>query len=522
MSYVRSKPCAYCRVGRPVTVPASPQLFDPRIWRSHALVSRTLLALTLILGAPDVKAQTTWHVDDDAPPGGDGVHWSSAFNHLQDALGVAAAGDEVRVARGHYRPDTSAAEPAGTGDKAATFHLQDGVALRGGFAGVGSPDPDARDISLYETVLNGDLLGNDTGSVDDISRDDNSWHIVTGSGTDATAVLDGFTISHGGGGRSGSSGGAGMINKDGSPTVVDCMFVANGALSGGGMSNYGGHPTITGSTFTGNSGGKGGCIYNWQSNSTVTHCRFIANHGRSGGALYNEESAVTVVNSLFAGNTASHGGGAENWNNGHAVFTGCTFADNDALGGSAVSLGISSSAALIDCILWNVGEELEVRSGTTVSITYSDVRGGWTDDNCPAAHPNCNMDADPLFTPGPSGCYYLAQTAAGQALDSPCLDAGSDTAENLDVDALTTRSDEETDAGVVDMGYHYPVSGWPLIMGDYNRDRDLNLVDYAALQTCFTGEGPTEVPPCCRILDFESDADIDLDDHSAFTVEFNQ
>jgi len=37
--------------------------------------------------------------------------------------------------------------------------LINGVALKGGFAGVGVIDPDVRDIDLYETILSGDLLG---------------------------------------------------------------------------------------------------------------------------------------------------------------------------------------------------------------------------------------------------------------------------------------------------------------------------------------------------------------------------
>ena len=47
-----------------------------------------------------------------------------------------------------------------------------------------------------------------------------------------------------------------------------------------------------------------------------------------------------------------------------------------------------------------------------------------------------NIDQDPLFAEGPDGYFYLGQTAAGQAADSPCLDMGSDTAVNLNMDAL--------------------------------------------------------------------------------------
>ena len=65
------------------------------------------------------------------------------------------------------------------------------------------------------------------------------------------------------------------------------------------------------------------------------------------------------------------------------------------------------------------------------------------------------INADPLFWSGPLGDYYLSQVAAGQVSDTPCLDAGSDTAVNLGLDARTTRSDQITDTGTVDIGFHY-------------------------------------------------------------------
>ena len=63
---------------------------------------------------------------------------------------------------------------------------------------------------------------------------------------------------------------------------------------------------------------------------------------------------------------------------------------------------------------------------------------------------------DPLFASGPLGDHYLSQTAAGQNEDSPCVDAGSDTAEALGMDRYTTRTDGVPDTGQVDIGYHYP------------------------------------------------------------------
>ena len=112
----------------------------------------------------------------------------------------------------------------------------------------------------------------------------------------------------------------------------------------------------------------------------------------------------------------------------------------------------------------------------------------------------------------------LSQVDAGQADDSPCLDAGSDTAANLALDTLTTSSDEATDTGMVDMGYHYPVTALPLVMGDFDRNQVVNLADFAALQNCLSLSEPGSVPPCCRILDFEPNDVIDFDDFATFEI----
>ncbi len=140
---------------------------------------------------------TVLFVDDDALPGGDGGGWNTALRHLQDALSEAATLEisEIRVAGGTYRPDRSSASPGGTGDREAVFELLSGVALRGGYAGVGAPDPNDHDPVVYETVLSGDLAGDD--QPDFANRTENSFHVLDGSDTDASAVLEGFVVTAG-------------------------------------------------------------------------------------------------------------------------------------------------------------------------------------------------------------------------------------------------------------------------------------------------------------------------------------
>ncbi|UCF16815.1 MAG: hypothetical protein JSW59_05010, partial [Phycisphaerales bacterium] len=204
----------------------------------------SLIAVT----ATEADNEHVIYVDAGAgfPGADDGSSWANAFRYLQDALRAASSGDQILVAQGVYKPDQGTYQPPC--ERTATLQLINGVAIRGGYAGFGEPNPDARDIELYETVLSGDLRGNDTDFNDsdwqhvydytsDPSRADNSYSVVTGSDTDSTAILDGFTIT--GGNANGPvlgkcpyldyrlAAGAGMYNASGSPTVLNCTFRRN-------------------------------------------------------------------------------------------------------------------------------------------------------------------------------------------------------------------------------------------------------------------------------------------------------
>ncbi|HYE96302.1 MAG TPA: hypothetical protein VD962_08840, partial [Rubricoccaceae bacterium] len=59
---------------------------------------RRLLLLLTVLAAHPALAQpgAVRYVDVDAPSGGDGASWGTAFNQLPDALAYAASHPEVR------------------------------------------------------------------------------------------------------------------------------------------------------------------------------------------------------------------------------------------------------------------------------------------------------------------------------------------------------------------------------------------------------------------------------------------
>ena len=232
--------------------------------RAKQLLLTTLLTVFSLSGLCLGNVIT---VDTNAAGNNNGSSWADAYRYLCDALDTAAYGDEIWVAQGTYTPDSSSNIPAGSGSREATFQLINGVAIKGGYAGVSTPDPDIRDVDVYETILSGDLNGDDDANFAD-SNSDNSYNVVTGSGVDASAVLDGFTITQGcanGNDRSDFKvRGGGMYNVSGSPTVKNCKFIKNYASKmGGGMFNYkGSSPTITNCTFVQNSSEIGGGIRN--------------------------------------------------------------------------------------------------------------------------------------------------------------------------------------------------------------------------------------------------------------------
>jgi len=429
-----------------------------------------------LLGMVCTAAGETIYVDADASGVNNGSSWADAYNYLQDALVAATSGDQIWVAQGTYTPDCNSDDPDGSGDRTATFQLINGVALKGGYAGSGEPDPDARDIEAYETILSGDLNGDDVGFT---NNGENSYQVVTGSGTNATAVLDGFTITAGNANGLGTYGyGAGMYNDQGSPTLTNCTFSGNSAKRGGGMSNnYYSSPTVTNCTFSGNEawwtgggmyntnssptvtnctfsgntltstyGGFGGGMCNWGSSPTVTNCTFSGNSalgrpgGGGGGGMYNNGGSPTVTNCTFSRNYAWQGGGMVNFYFSSATVTNCTFSGNAAGWVGGMYTAGRSSSTLSNCILWGnsalseseiYGSQIYNDSGSSATVRYSDIQGGWPGEG--------NIDVDPLFADPNNGDYHLKSEAGrwdsnGETwvmddVTSPCIDAGDPAAD---------------------------------------------------------------------------------------------
>jgi hypothetical protein len=251
-------------------------------------------------------------------------------------------------------------------ERRAAFHLKNGVALYGGFAGT-ETSRNQRDWESHVTVLSGDIDGDDIvdahGVVTDTARiqGNNAYHVVVGSGVTGSSLLDGFTVTAGATATSGGCPdecGAGILNEGGSPTIRHLTFRGNMARSaGGGMYNDGGSPTLAqvtfsdndvaylgggmsnwnnsrpvlvNVTFSGNGGGVGGGMSNEQSAPTLRQVTFSRNWVYAdGGGMYNADSSPSLVRVAFEANGAVQGGGGGMYNdNSHPSLTNITFSGN--------------------------------------------------------------------------------------------------------------------------------------------------------------------------------------------------
>ena len=140
------------------------------------------LGLSLVTASPNMAGEgSIFYTKPGAT--GDCLSWESACD-LNTALLDAISGDEVWVAEGTYFPTTS-------GDRIISFGLKTGIAIYGGFPPEGGAW-ESRDWQTHPTVLSGDI-----GVAGDSS--DNSYHVIYGYGVAGSAILDGFTITHGNG-----------------------------------------------------------------------------------------------------------------------------------------------------------------------------------------------------------------------------------------------------------------------------------------------------------------------------------
>ena len=299
---------------------------------------RIAVLVTLgVLAATPVLAQDVLYVDDDAPLGGDGLSWGTAFRYLQDALHVAEIDyniDEVHVAGGIYYPDEGDYVYDNLRDQ--SFELLASRVVRGGYAGLADPqNPDERDFTLYESTLSGDLMQNDSSdfpSCADPLRADNSFHVLTADNPwSFTSDLDGFHIT--GGNANGSlfeEQIGGGVRAETRCDFWDCSFSRNSALDGGGAA-YGDIMAFWDCSFVDNAAEEWGAGAVFCTPVVFDGCIFVHNKAPYGlgGAIYS--GSVTLTDCVFQDNTSARGG-AIDVGVGEMTATDCVFENNSAIG----------------------------------------------------------------------------------------------------------------------------------------------------------------------------------------------
>jgi predicted outer membrane repeat protein len=358
------------------------------------------------------------YVDDDAAGANNGSSWADAYNYLQDALAVAYySSHEIRVAQGIYKPDRGASITPG--DREATFQLINGVALKGGYAGSGEPDPNARDIDLYETILTGDLAGDD--GPEFANNGDNSYHVVTCSGTDATAVLDGFIITGGNAGGPYPHGNGGGMNGSGGPTLRNCTIRDNFSLgSGAGIrSSTPGRPILYSCRLIRNLSGDGSGGGISSKKPTLINCTVSGNSAFWSGGGVSCDGGI-MINCMFNGNRSERNGGGMSFCDctpGPTLIN-CTFSSNTAaqMGGGIYMP--HSGVNLLNCILWGnsdidgMYESSQIYANEPIVVDYSCIQG-----LTGVLGGIGNIGTDPCFVDPDTGDYHLLP-------DSPSINAG--------------------------------------------------------------------------------------------------
>lgn len=234
------------------------------------------------------------------------------------------------------------------------------------------------------------------------------------------------------------------MHNDPEVLITDNTISGNTAMYGGGV--HGGKCALAGNTIVDNvaqEDGGGAAFYNVRQLLIVNNVIAGNSAGNRGGGIEaNSWSEPVLINVTLVGNSADEKGGGFSIRYGSvASISGSILAENTAPEGPQIKI---------------IGEFEE----STLSIDYSDVIGGQDsidiDEGCVLIWGKGMIDADPLFTSGSQGDFYLSQVAAGQQEDSPCIDGGSPLSDWL---CATTRTDGVLDQGVIDMGYHYSGRG---------------------------------------------------------------
>ncbi len=252
-----------------------------------------------------------------------GSTWATACD-LQYALSLSVPTDVLWVKEGTYMPGTARTD---------SFVLKSGVFLYGGFGGYETV-LETRDPKTHISILSGEIGG--------AALTDNSYHVVSASGVDVGALLDGFTITGGNadGPTSTDQSGGGLYLTAGNPTLRNLIFTGNRAYHfGGGLyAESASSPSLRNITFSANTAlDTGGGMYMTAGDPSLTNVNFDHNVAVvNAGGLYLFDSDAVLTQGTFDHNTAVKGGGMQILGTSAPQLTDVTFSANSATDGGGI------------------------------------------------------------------------------------------------------------------------------------------------------------------------------------------
>ena len=410
------------------------------------MIRQTILATALALAAVTSTDADVLRVKKDAPDGGDGSSWESAYNDLQTALAAAQDGDELWVADGRYIPTASP----------FSFDITGNYGVYGGFRGTETERSQRNPNPWSAPTLSGDLDNDDTpgNSLDP----DNADHVVRiFPNVTRDCILDGFFIQNGyaNGANNAGRGGGIFINQNAAPTLENLILYNNRCTIDGGaiMVETGGTavPLFRNLRFTSNySNSRGGAVFNWDRNVEFVNCQFDRNRATlAGGAVLNYNSNSTYTQCLFTDNKANFGGAAANENGSVSSFINCSFDVNVGFIRSGDIHDYNSGLTTVkNSILWGATED----GGPSVyDVTRASASSGNNLIGGAEIGGIVVANRDPLYIHDTSQIFHRFYEDLRIPFNSPAIDLGDD-----------TFNEEETDiAGIpriqsaaIDIGAH--------------------------------------------------------------------
>ena len=353
---------------------------------------KTLILVCLSLFAYKVNAQLTYYVKTDGlGAAATATSWSTASNDLQSVINVAQSGDKIFVAMGTYLPNSLVNTNDAITSKDYAFVLKSGVSIYGGFAG--TEVNETQRVAGNETILSGDLSGNDVGETSantntymTANKTDNVYHVVLAIGLTTTTILDGFTVTKGDASANAAStvavnlknvdrrlGGGIYILDSGTSLKISNVKVTINRANGDGDSSGGcgsgiyinnSSPTIENCEITksfnmnaspktaGSNYGSGMSLV-VSSHATITNTIFSENFGGYGGAVAVNGSNPTFTNCTFKNNRGGGRGGAIDIRGAFPTFTSCLFSENTATGsGGGAVYNYTGRGSFLNCIFY--------------------------------------------------------------------------------------------------------------------------------------------------------------------------